>query len=245
MEQKLAEFRARRQAEHAAKKDQCGSLQSKTETVTDSAAQTDTSADSQQTENTRTSSHSSQSKDQSDWLLDSALGRWLSSRKLVLSNITSWKCCFGWFSLVCLQNWSLVSPSSSSPSSTGSMKDSVAQRPVSLENSALILSSIQTVSLCWALSLQSSWKARWVTDLWLTDEMLGTFISNNQFKNVNFIQAYTGTYNSNFNLLFQSNTLLLTVLFLFLFSLKQFNGVTDTVHHLVVEEGYTTTNTVV
>lgn len=27
-------------------------------------------------------------QDQSDWLLDSALGRWLSSRKLVLSNIT-------------------------------------------------------------------------------------------------------------------------------------------------------------
>lgn len=88
MEQKLAEFRARRQAEHAAKKDQCGGLQSKTETVTDSAGQTDTSADSQQTENTRTSSHSSQSKDRSDWLLDSALGRWLSSRKLVLSNLT-------------------------------------------------------------------------------------------------------------------------------------------------------------
>lgn len=90
------------------------------------------------------------------------------------------KCCFGWFSLVCLQNWSLACPSSSSPSSTGSMKDSVAQRPVSLENSALILSSIQTVSLCWVLSLQSSWRERWVTDLWQTDEMLGTFVSNNQ-----------------------------------------------------------------
>lgn len=88
MEQKLAEFRARRQAESAAKKDQCVAVQSKTETVTDSADQTDTPADSQQTENTQTSTHSSQSKDRSDWLLDSALGRWLSSRKLVFSNLT-------------------------------------------------------------------------------------------------------------------------------------------------------------
>ncbi|KAM7367700.1 hypothetical protein PAMP_013983 [Pampus punctatissimus] len=87
MEQKLADFRARRQTEHAAKKDPCGGLQSKTETITDSAGQTDTSADSQQTENTQTTTHSSKSKDRSDWLLDSALGRWLSSRQLVCSNL--------------------------------------------------------------------------------------------------------------------------------------------------------------
>ncbi|CAK6962777.1 SAYSvFN domain-containing protein 1 [Scomber scombrus] len=88
MEQKLADFRARRQADHAVKKDQCAGLQSKTETVTDSAGETDTPADSQQTENIQTSTHSPQSQDRSDWLLDSALGRWLSSRQIVLSNIT-------------------------------------------------------------------------------------------------------------------------------------------------------------
>lgn len=64
MEQKLAEFRARRQADNAAKKDQCAGLQSKTETetVTESAGQTETPADSQQTENIQTSTHSPQSE---------------------------------------------------------------------------------------------------------------------------------------------------------------------------------------
>ncbi|KAM7395160.1 hypothetical protein PAMA_006761 [Pampus argenteus] len=88
MEQKLAEFRARRQAGHAARKDQCGGLQTKAETVADPAGQTDTSTDGQQTENTQTTTHSSQSEDRSDWLLDNALGRWLSSRQLVCSNLT-------------------------------------------------------------------------------------------------------------------------------------------------------------
>lgn len=109
------------------------------------------------------------------------------------------KCCCGWCCLVSLLNWSLACLSSSSPSFTGSMKDSAAQLPASPENWALILSSIRTVSLCWALSLQSSWRERWVTDHWLTDELLVicTFISNNQivclFRIVNFIQERAGT----------------------------------------------------
>uniref|UniRef100_UPI0037E76018 SAYSvFN domain-containing protein 1 n=1 Tax=Semicossyphus pulcher TaxID=241346 RepID=UPI0037E76018 len=90
MEQKLAEFRARRQA---TKKDESADPQGTAQTVMDTSTQTDTTstADSQHTEEkkeTRDSTQSSPKKDRSDWLLDSALGRWLSSRQLVLSNLT-------------------------------------------------------------------------------------------------------------------------------------------------------------
>ncbi|XP_076612439.1 SAYSvFN domain-containing protein 1 [Chaetodon auriga] len=82
MEQKLAEFRARRRAENAVKM-----------TEADTAAQTETTptTDSQQTEektgSSRDSVQSSPQKDRSDWLLDSALGRWLASRQFVFSNL--------------------------------------------------------------------------------------------------------------------------------------------------------------
>lgn len=82
MEQKLAEFRARRRAENAGKM-----------TEADTAAQTETTptTDSQQTEektgSSRDSAQSSPQKDHSDWLLDSALGRWLASRQFVFSNL--------------------------------------------------------------------------------------------------------------------------------------------------------------
>ncbi|KAM9339578.1 SAYSvFN domain-containing protein 1 [Symphorus nematophorus] len=85
MEQKLAEFRARRQAENAVLKD-------RGQTVADKGPHTDTTSttDSQQTpertEN-RDSPQSSPKKDRSDWLLDSALGRWLASRQFVFSNV--------------------------------------------------------------------------------------------------------------------------------------------------------------
>lgn len=94
MEQKLAEFRARRQAENAARKSQSAAPQSREETVTDTADQSEetSTADSQQpverTENNQAATHSSQSRDTKDWLLDSTLGRWLASRQLVLSNLT-------------------------------------------------------------------------------------------------------------------------------------------------------------
>lgn len=94
MEKKLAEFRARRQAENAGKKDNSGGPQCRATTVTDTAPQTDTTSttDGQQTEE-RTESYrdsppGSPKKGRSDWLLDSALGRWLSSRQYVLSNLT-------------------------------------------------------------------------------------------------------------------------------------------------------------
>ncbi|XP_040919613.1 SAYSvFN domain-containing protein 1 [Toxotes jaculatrix] len=87
MEQKLAEFRARRQAENAAKTDQGAGPQDTAPTV---AAQPETAsrADRQQTENNRAAAHSSQTQDRSDWLLDTALGRWLASRQFVISNLT-------------------------------------------------------------------------------------------------------------------------------------------------------------
>ncbi|XP_044026413.1 SAYSvFN domain-containing protein 1 [Siniperca chuatsi] len=94
MEQKLAEFRARRQAENAVKKDESAGPQCRAQTVADTAAQTDTTstADGQQTEErtgtSRDSTQSSERKDQRDWLLDSALGRWLASRQFVFSNLT-------------------------------------------------------------------------------------------------------------------------------------------------------------
>ncbi|KAF1376797.1 hypothetical protein PFLUV_G00215170 [Perca fluviatilis] len=90
MEQKLAQFRARRQAENTLKKDKGAGLQCSAQTMADTAAQTETTptTDSQQTEDIRALNQSSPRKDSSDWLLDNALGRWLASRQLVFSNLT-------------------------------------------------------------------------------------------------------------------------------------------------------------
>lgn len=94
MEQKLAEFRARRQAEKAAQKSATTGSQSRGETAADTAAQCDKTptADSLQPEdrerNNQTATDGSQSSDRGDWLLDSALGKWLASRQFVISNIT-------------------------------------------------------------------------------------------------------------------------------------------------------------
>lgn len=94
MEQKLAEFRARRQAEKTVKASQgAAGLQTREQTAAGMADQSDPApaADSQQpeeTENNRAAAHNSESRDRGDWLLDSALGRWLASRQLVISNLT-------------------------------------------------------------------------------------------------------------------------------------------------------------
>ncbi|TKS75509.1 SAYSvFN domain-containing protein 1 [Collichthys lucidus] len=86
MEQRLAEFRARRQA--VVRKDKDTAAQ----TMQDTAPPTDTTptADTQQTEKKKeeASPRSSPSKDGGDWLLDSALGKWLSSKQVVCSNLT-------------------------------------------------------------------------------------------------------------------------------------------------------------
>ncbi|XP_041661361.1 SAYSvFN domain-containing protein 1 [Cheilinus undulatus] len=89
MENKLAEFRARRKA---ARKDDSIGPEITAKTKMDTSHQTDTTpAGSQDTEERTETSDSTQSsakKDGADWLLDSAVGRWLASRQLVLSNLT-------------------------------------------------------------------------------------------------------------------------------------------------------------
>lgn len=91
-----------------------------------------------------------------------------------LSSLTSScsKCFCGSCCLACLWNWSLDCLSLSSRSFTGSMRDSVAQQLVNLASWVPTQSSIQTVSPCWELLLQSSWRERWVTDLSQTDEVV-------------------------------------------------------------------------
>ncbi|XP_078145824.1 SAYSvFN domain-containing protein 1 isoform X1 [Centroberyx gerrardi] len=103
MEQKLAEFRARRKAENATRKDECTVPQSKTLTVADTAVQPDstsesaTTAGSKQSEELSNTTTPPSSRDTSPvsspqardaWLLDSALGRWLGSTQLAFSNLT-------------------------------------------------------------------------------------------------------------------------------------------------------------
>ncbi|XP_026174080.1 SAYSvFN domain-containing protein 1 isoform X2 [Mastacembelus armatus] len=76
MEKKLAEFRARRQGEHVVKGDQGPGTQPRATHTTS------------EPEETRAFNQISQSEDRSDWLLDSAVGRWLASRQFVISNVT-------------------------------------------------------------------------------------------------------------------------------------------------------------
>ncbi|XP_068199020.1 SAYSvFN domain-containing protein 1 [Antennarius striatus] len=80
MEKKLADFRARRQAEKAEKKDE-------DRTVSDPVPRTDDQPKAE-TENRRDSPQSAERKGHTDWLLDSAPGRWLASKQIVFSNVT-------------------------------------------------------------------------------------------------------------------------------------------------------------
>lgn len=92
MERKLAEFRARRQAETAAKKDEVApdaksSVQSGGNTSTMSEAAAGDHHEEERTETSRASIHSDKNTARRDWVLDSALGRWLSSKQFVISNV--------------------------------------------------------------------------------------------------------------------------------------------------------------
>ncbi|XP_030578232.1 SAYSvFN domain-containing protein 1 [Archocentrus centrarchus] len=93
MEQKLAEFRARRQAEKVAQTSQTAGSQSR-EAAADTTALCDKTPtagrlqSNDATRNNQAATDGSQSRDRRDWLLDSALGRWLTSRQFVISNIT-------------------------------------------------------------------------------------------------------------------------------------------------------------
>lgn len=93
MEQRLAEFRARRQAAVKDRDERADPQRQSGDQAGGHAEQqpADTTSDTQQTRD-KTDSEEAQTrsparKDRSDWLLDSALGRWLASRHLVLSNL--------------------------------------------------------------------------------------------------------------------------------------------------------------
>lgn len=85
----MAEFRARRQAENAMKKDNsAGQQQCRAQTADrNETSPADSQPVAEETQSSRDSLQRSQTKDLGDWLLDSALGRWLASRQ-VFSNVT-------------------------------------------------------------------------------------------------------------------------------------------------------------
>lgn len=92
MERKLAEFRARRQAENALKKDEGASdpkssVQRRGETLTMSEETAGENHGEERTETSPASTHSDKNMARTDWLLDSTLGRWLSSKQFVVSNV--------------------------------------------------------------------------------------------------------------------------------------------------------------
>ncbi|XP_015260701.1 SAYSvFN domain-containing protein 1 [Cyprinodon tularosa] len=87
MEQKLAEFRARRQAVKGTQMSDPSAAQPREKREGDPVVQADNSQQAEGPENNQTATNSSPGRSCSDWMLDSTLGRWLSSRQLVLSNI--------------------------------------------------------------------------------------------------------------------------------------------------------------
>uniref|UniRef100_A0A096M8T7 SAYSVFN motif domain containing 1 n=1 Tax=Poecilia formosa TaxID=48698 RepID=A0A096M8T7_POEFO len=100
MEQKLAEFRARRQAEKGMKKPEPAGPQPGDQRGGGPAVQPDSSHQPKEPETSNFyefpvnvlvfhlySAHWYSTNDCRDWLLDSTLGRWFASRQLVLSNI--------------------------------------------------------------------------------------------------------------------------------------------------------------
>ncbi|XP_029983846.1 SAYSvFN domain-containing protein 1 [Sphaeramia orbicularis] len=92
MERKLAEFRARRQAANAVKKDEGApdpksGVQRGGNTSTMSEATADDHHEEERAETSQASTHSDKNMARRDWLLDSALGQWLSSKQFVISNV--------------------------------------------------------------------------------------------------------------------------------------------------------------
>ncbi|KAK7906636.1 hypothetical protein WMY93_015248 [Mugilogobius chulae] len=87
MEQKLAEFRARRQAAKSAEKDQDLHVPQETKHTADRSMEKPEQAEEEGTEDTSIPAQSEVKQVKSDWLLDTALGRWLCSR-LAFTNLT-------------------------------------------------------------------------------------------------------------------------------------------------------------
>ncbi|XP_072543821.1 SAYSvFN domain-containing protein 1 [Salminus brasiliensis] len=88
MEQKLAEFRARRRAEMKTEKN---AQQETKETLTESrqpVVESDTRDSPKEAQKPKQKEEKTQAKDGPDWLLDSALGRWLGVQRLAFTNLT-------------------------------------------------------------------------------------------------------------------------------------------------------------
>ncbi|TMS12600.1 hypothetical protein E3U43_017558 [Larimichthys crocea] len=102
---------------------------------TDPPTDTTPTADTQQTEEEEASPQSSPRKDGGDWLLDSALGKWLSSKQVVCSNLTLLKVLL-WLVLLGLFAEAGVWPAflRHLPLLLALLKDSAAQLPASPEN---------------------------------------------------------------------------------------------------------------
>ncbi|XP_060947162.1 SAYSvFN domain-containing protein 1 [Limanda limanda] len=97
MEKKLADFRARRQAVKSVEETQTAASQVMGQTETTSTTTSSTPTTTTRASTTTTTANIEQQKTQSnrgaaeerrDWLLDSALGRWLTSRQGIISNLT-------------------------------------------------------------------------------------------------------------------------------------------------------------
>ncbi|XP_054910127.1 SAYSvFN domain-containing protein 1 [Poeciliopsis prolifica] len=112
MEQKLAEFRARRQAGKGMKKSEPAGPQpgeqrgepagpQPGEQRGEPAVHPDCSHQPKVPEVSQAATSSSENRDCRDWLLDSTLGRWFASKQLILSNIMLLKVLL-WLVLLCL-----------------------------------------------------------------------------------------------------------------------------------------------
>ncbi|XP_029352454.1 SAYSvFN domain-containing protein 1 [Echeneis naucrates] len=87
MERKLAEFRARRVAENAAKKEQEAHPELRQPTVAAHPTIAPPTTPRPHTDNNPAETLSPPIRGRNDWLLDNALGRWLASRHIIISNL--------------------------------------------------------------------------------------------------------------------------------------------------------------
>ncbi|KAM4529808.1 SAYSvFN domain-containing protein 1 [Fundulus diaphanus] len=87
MEQKLADFRARRLAEKGMKTCGPAAPQPREGREGEPDVRSDSRQQPEEPESNQSAASSSQSRDCRDWLLDGPLGRWFASRQLVLSNV--------------------------------------------------------------------------------------------------------------------------------------------------------------
>ncbi|XP_036438118.1 SAYSvFN domain-containing protein 1 [Colossoma macropomum] len=88
MEQKLAEFRARRRAEMEAEKSAQKERRELQKGPTEPLVETDTSDSPAEAQKKAENTEKVKEKEGSDWLLDSALGRWLGVQRLAFTNLT-------------------------------------------------------------------------------------------------------------------------------------------------------------